>query len=496
MPPVDELLSDFLVETNEGLAELDMALVRLEQVPQDKETLSLVFRLVHTVKGTCGFLGLVRLERVAHAAESVLGRIRDGELSATAKIITPVLRAMDRIKLIVAEIGATGAEPPGNDTAVIAALNRAASGRQAQGSNDTPATGEPIEHGAAGVEPEPAAHGGTSAQTIRLSVKVLEHLMTLVSELVLSRDQLLHLARTQQDSGFAAPLQRLSHITSDLQEGVMKTRMQPIGGAWNKLPRLVRDLGQELGKSIELVMRGAETELDRQILELMKDPLTHMVRNSADHGLETPKERRAAGKPETGRITLNAYHEAGHVIMEISDDGRGLPVERIRAKALARGLASEGELASMSDAQIQKFIFQPGFSTAVQVTSVSGRGVGMDVVKTNIERIGGTISLDSAAGRGTRFAIKIPLALAVVPALIVKAGRQRFAIPQISAVELVRAGRNGSDGEGVIGQGRRAGWGPAVGAETRRMLELQAGTPSASALPRADLSRIAGEVRV
>jgi two-component system, chemotaxis family, sensor kinase CheA len=452
MPPVDELLSDFLAETNEGLAELDVALVRLKQVPQDRETLSLVFRLVHTIKGTCGFLGLVRLEQVAHAAESVLGWIRDGKLSATAEIVTLVLRAVDQIKLIVAEIGTTGAEQPGDDTAVIVALNRAASGGRARAPDDTAATGEPIEHGAACVEQENVAHGGASAATIRVSVDALEHLTALVSELVLTRNQLLQLARARQDKGFAAPLQRLSHITSGLQEGVMKTRMQPIGGAWNKLPRLVRDLGHALGKSIELVMRGAETELDRQVLELIRDPLMHMVRNSADHGLEPPEERRARGKPETGRITLNAFHEGGHIIIEISDDGRGLPVERIRAKALARGLASEAELASMSDSQIQEFIFQPGFSTAAQVTSVSGRGVGMDVVKTNIELIRGAIALDSVPGEGTRFVIKIPLTLAIVSALIVEAGRERFAIPQISVVELVRPGRNGSDGEGVIEQ--------------------------------------------
>jgi two-component system, chemotaxis family, sensor kinase CheA len=280
-------------------------------------------------------------------------------------------------------------------------------------------------------------------QTIRVTVDVLDHLMTLVSELVLTRNQLLQLARSQQESAFAVPLQRLSHITSDLQEGVMKTRMQPIGNAWNKLPRLVRDLARDLGKRIELVMLGADTELDRQVLELIKDPLTHMVRNSGDHGLEPPEARRTAGKPETGRITLNAFHEGGHIIIEIADDGQGLPVERIRAKAIAQGLATEAELAAMTDAQIQRFIFRAGFSTAAEVTSVSGRGVGMDVVKTNIERIGGTIDLKSTPGRGSTFTIKIPLTLAIVSALVVQAGSERFAIPQISVVELVRAGQPG-----------------------------------------------------
>jgi len=291
--------------------------------------------------------------------------------------------------------------------------------------------------------PGTAAPAGT--QTIRVAVEVLEDLMTLVSELVLTRNQLLQLARTEQDSGFTAPLQRLSHITSDLQEGVMKTRMQPIGNAWNNLPRLVRDLAHEMEKKIELVMLGADTELDRQVLELIKDPLTHMVRNSGDHGLEKPAERRAAGKPETGRITLNAYHEGGHIIIEISDDGRGLPVDKIRKKAVAQGLATEAELAGMSDGQLQRFIFRAGFSTATVVTAVSGRGVGMDVVKTNIEKIGGTIDLKSVAGQGTTFTIKIPLTLAIVSALIVQAVGERFAIPQISVVELVRAHRAGSN---------------------------------------------------
>ena len=227
--------------------------------------------------------------------------------------------------------------------------------------------------------------------------------------------------------------------------------MQPIGIAWNKLPRLVRDVARDMGKKIELIMLGADTELDRQVLELIKDPLTHMVRNSGDHGLETPAERRAAGKPETGHITLNAYHEGGHIIIEIADDGRGLPLDRIRAKVLANGLATEAELNAMTEAQLQRFIFRPGFSTASVVTAVSGRGVGMDVVKTNIEKIGRTIDLKTTPGSGTTFIIKIPLTLAIVSALIVEAGKERFAIPQISVVELVRAQKEASRGHNEAG---------------------------------------------
>jgi len=289
---------------------------------------------------------------------------------------------------------------------------------------------------------EAAKESAVANQSIRVNVELLENLMTMVSELVLTRNQVLQILRTQKDSEFAAPLQRLNHITSELQEGVMKTRMQPIGNAWAKLPRLIRDLSHELDKKIELQMLGADTELDRQVLEMIKDPLTHMVRNSADHGLEIPAERRRAGKPDVGKVTLNAYHEGGHIIIEISDDGRGLPIDKIKAKAVQNGLATEAELEAMSIQQIQQFIFKAGFSTAAKVTSVSGRGVGMDVVRTNIEKIGGTVEMRSEEGKGSTFIIKIPLTLAIVSALIVECGGERFAIPQISVVELVRASAN------------------------------------------------------
>ena len=286
---------------------------------------------------------------------------------------------------------------------------------------------------------EPTKESAVANQSIRVSVELLEKLMVTVSELVLSRNQLMQIARSQKDSPFAAPLQRLNHVTSELQEDVMRTRMQPIGNAWSKLPRIVRDLSLELGKKIDLQMLGAETELDRQVLELIKDPLTHMVRNSADHGIEVPADRVRAGKPELGTITLNAFHEGGHIVIEISDDGKGLAMDKIRAKIVQNGLASESEVASMSNQQAMQFIFKPGFSTATKVTSVSGRGVGMDVVRTNIEKIGGTVDMQSTEGKGSRFLIKIPLTLAIVSALIVECATERFAIPQICVVELVHA---------------------------------------------------------
>lgn len=487
---MDDLLREFLTETSENLATLDVELVQLEQNPNDPDLIGSIFRLVHTIKGTCGFLGLPRLEHLAHAGENVLGKFRDRELLVTPPAVDLILKSIDQIKMLLGHLENTGHEQEGGDEDLIDQLNAMADGRvsapvSVQG-NEPPqvaaaATHVADEHGFVPVQagdlaaleanmasaapkdktaptPTPAAaavvkldapkaneenttKAGASVadQSIRVNVDQLEALMTTISELVLTRNQLLQILRGQKDSAFAAPLQRLNQVTSELQEGVMKTRMQPIGNAWAKLPRIVRDLAHELNKKIELQMLGAETELDRQVLELIKDPLTHMVRNSADHGIEAPADRARSGKPETGTITLNAYHEGGHIIIDIADDGRGLALEKIKAKVLEKGLATESEMASMTDQQIMQFIFKAGFSTAAQVTSVSGRGVGMDVVRTNIERIGGTVDFESLAGKGSSFSIKIPLTLAIVSALIVESADERFAIPQINVVELVKA---------------------------------------------------------
>ncbi|NNG05999.1 MAG: response regulator [Inquilinus sp.] len=511
---MDDLLGEFLTETSDSLSVLDIELVKLEQTPNDPELLGNIFRLVHTIKGTCGFLGLPRLESVAHAGENVLGKFRDGEVEVTAGAVTLILESLDTIKMILSGLEETEKEPEGDDADLIARLNAAAKGNiggaaapapdpepaaqadpEAAVEDDFDSIEVPVEEPAAeapkpaGAEApavddfqpefaapdsapvidlkipgqaniEPVASGGAVAlaggqevadasvhressianQSIRVSVPLLENLMTMVSELVLTRNQLLQIMRSQKDSEFVTPLQRLNHVTSELQEGVMKTRMQPIGNAWAKLPRLIRDLSQDLDKKINLKMIGEDTELDRQVLELIKDPLTHMVRNSADHGIEQPHERLAAGKSEAGTVRLNAYHEGGHIHIEIADDGRGLPIEKISKRIVENGLATEAELAGLSDQQIQQFIFRAGFSTAEAVTNVSGRGVGMDVVRTNIEKIGGTVELKSTEGRGSTFLIKIPLTLAIVSALIVEAGGERFAIPQISVVELVKAG--------------------------------------------------------
>ena len=486
---MDELLKDFLVETNESLDVVDVELVRFEQEPNNAKILGNVFRLVHTIKGTCGFLGLPRLETLAHAAENLMSKFREGA-PVTGEAVTLVLFAIDRIKKILAELEAHQCEPEGTDADLIQQLGEMVSkvsvppaasasapaahtvGTLVPQTLERPllpsevsldelelafrdAPGPAVAAPAAQVKAEAPktghdkskntneadkgeAEATVASKSIRVSVDTLENLMTMVSELVLTRNQLLDIVRRHADSEFKVPLQRLSNVTAELQDGVMRTRMQPIGNAWQKLPRVIRDLSAELDKDIELELHGADTELDRQVLERIKDPLTHMVRNSADHGLESRADRIAAGKSEKGIIRLSAYHEGGHIIIGVADDGRGLDIKRIKEKALASGLVTEPELDKMSEAQIQKFIFTPGFSTAQKVTSVSGRGVGMDVVRNNIDQIGGSIDVQSVQGKGLSFTIKIPLTLAIISALIVESGGERFAIPQLSVVELVR----------------------------------------------------------
>ncbi|GAA3840638.1 hybrid sensor histidine kinase/response regulator [[Pseudomonas] carboxydohydrogena] len=502
---MDDLLREFLTETNESLDTVDNQLVRFEQDPNNAKILDNIFRLVHTIKGTCGFLGLPRLEALAHAAETLMGKFRDG-MPVTGEAVSLILNTIDRIKDILSELESSEAEPEGSDPDLIGALEKMVEVGMASMEGGAPAAAPAAPASAGSTEgtlivqtlerelrpgevsldelerafretavetaapaataapapaaPAPAAKPAAkpaarktgdgegsdadkiSSQSIRVNVDALEHLMTMVSELVLTRNQLLEISRRHEENEFKVPLQRLSNVTAELQEGVMKTRMQPIGNAWQKLPRIVRDLSSELGKQIELEMHGADTELDRQVLDLIKDPLTHMVRNSADHGLESTAARLAAGKPEVGTIRVSAYHEGGHIIICIADNGQGLNTERIKQKAVQNGLVTEADLEKMSEAQIHKFIFAAGFSTAAAVTSVSGRGVGMDVVRNNIDQIGGTIDVKSVPGEGSSFTIKIPLTLAIVSALIVESAGERFAIPQIAVVELVRARAN------------------------------------------------------
>jgi two-component system chemotaxis sensor kinase CheA len=465
---MDEVVKEFLVESHENLDQLDRDLVALEKDPDDRDTLASVFRTIHTIKGTCGFLGFGRLEAVAHAGESLLSKLRDGELRLDAEITTALLSMVDAVRQMLARIEADGTDGDADWSELIERLGRCARNGDAAAVDATPegvassaaaaevdrvwaeilasvGTGtEPVaESVAAQVEVAPAAEPtagghGISDTSIRVDVGLLDKLMNLVGELVLARNQILQFTATQADTAFLATSQRLNLITTELQEGVMKTRMQPIGNIWGKFPRVVRDLAVACGKDVRIEMEGRETELDKTIIEAIKDPLTHIVRNAVDHGIETPEQRLAAGKPQQGRLYLRAFHEGGQVNIEITDDGKGIDHDRVREKAVQRGLVTAEQAARMSDREATNLIFLPGFSTAAQVTNVSGRGVGMDVVKTNIEKIGGTVDVSSRAGHGTTLRIKIPLTLAIIPALIVTCGGERYAIPQVSLLELVR----------------------------------------------------------
>jgi two-component system chemotaxis sensor kinase CheA len=496
-----EIVKEFLVESYENLDRLDRDLVGLEKNPHDKEALAGVFRTIHTIKGTCGFLGLNKLEKVAHVGENLLTRLRDGQLTLNPELTTALLSMVDAVRQMLSQIEKTGQEGERDDSLLIATLTRlqqlpaarvnvAALSREhaAEGADAAPnigdilmeragvtpgeirlATqkqedGDPrrlgeilVEQGAARpadvvdalrVQQSSRGKAPASDSTVRVNVGLLDKVMNLVGELVLARNQVLQFANRMKDTGLLAASQRLNLITTELQAGVMKTRMQPIGNIWSQFPRTVRDVALGCGKEVNIEMEGKETELDKTIIEAIKDPLTHLVRNSVDHGIELPAERVRWGKDRAGRLILRAFHEGGQVIIEISDDGAGLNVERIYQKAVERGLITAEQAARMTEREVFNLIFLPGFSTAERVTNVSGRGVGMDVVKTNVERIGGTVDVQSTLGQGTTVRVKIPLTLAIIPALIVTCGGDRYAIPQVSLLELVRLG-TGEAGKGI-----------------------------------------------
>ncbi len=462
-----EIIEEFLIESNEGLAQLDRNFVELEKRPDDRELLSSAFRTIHTIKGVSGFLGFAVLEGVTHHAESILTQLRDGKRLLTPELTDLLLEAFDNVREILAEIegssgegederrslierleaacesSAAAVEPTDADAAPAA--TDAAETKKTTGATETTDMTDAAETQspaarAAEIAPAEGVAGRPSIadSNIRVSVGVLDDLMNLVGELVLARNQILQVADGQADAGFMAAAQRLNLITTELQAKVMKTRMQPIRVVWNKFPRIVRDLGGAFGKQIELAMEGADTELDKTVIEAIKDPLTHIVRNSCDHGIESSSDREARGKPQKGTLLLRAYHEGGQVNIEISDDGAGVDPERVKRKAVAQGLITAEQGDRLSEKEMTDLVFMPGFSTAAEVTNVSGRGVGMDVVRTNIEKIGGSADLQSRRGSGTTIKIKIPLTLAIIPALTVTCSAERFAIPQVNLLELVR----------------------------------------------------------
>jgi two-component system chemotaxis sensor kinase CheA len=536
---IDEIVAEFLVESHENLDQLDRDLLALEQNPESRELLAGVFRTIHTIKGTSGFLAFNRLEKLTHVGENLLSRLRDGRISLTDARSSALLKMVDAVRGLLASIEQTGGEGDADHGELIALLSAlledsptttadapAEPGAAAEGpavaeavvvpaveapaeqpeppaegaippADQLDALGLPlgevlvqagattpeavelarieqqlgddrklgailVEHGAVtpaavegALEAQGSAHRSVVDSSVRVDVELLDSLMRLVGELVLARNQLVSrlgdAQDTSKDSSLARSAQRLSLVTSELQEQVMKTRMQPVDAVWSKMPRVVRDLARTCGKQVRLEMEGRETELDRSVLEAIKDPLTHLVRNAVDHGIENPQDRAAAGKNPEGVLTLRAYHEAGQVHLEITEDGAGIDPKKIAAKALERGLVSQGQLAAMSSREILNLIFLPGFSTAAQVTNVSGRGVGMDVVKTRIEAIGGSVDVSSAVGRGSTFRLTIPLTLAIIPALTIGCAGRRYAVPQVSVLELVRlAGEHARGGIELI----------------------------------------------
>lgn len=524
MEGMEEIVQEFLVESHENLDQLDQDLLALEKDPESRDLLSSIFRTLHTIKGTSGFLALHTLESVAHAGESLLSKMRDGEMVLSPPLATILLEMVDAVRALLGHIENDGNEGPetyadlvsrlhaileGADPATVVggaaaaapveaeiaaapakktrAKKAAASATADESASavaviESPAVDQVAAQSAANVvpsEPAAAAKAAAAAQTeavaasapapqatkpaaaapttpaktggeggeprrsvadqsIRVDVDLLDSLMNLVGELVLTRNQLLQRAAARQDQELMRSMHRLNLVAGELQEGVMKTRMQPIDNVWSKIPRVVRDLANSLGKQITVEMEGKDTELDKTILEAIKDPLTHLVRNSCDHGIETPEQRVAKGKAPGGRLLMRAFHEGGQVNIEIIDDGAGMNPDKFREKAIEKGLLSREEAERLSDRDAVHLIFRPGFSTAAAVTNVSGRGVGMDVVKTNIEKIGGVIDISSVPGEGSTVRIKIPLTLAIIPALLVRSMDNMYAIPQVNLLELVR----------------------------------------------------------
>ena len=478
------IIDEFMIETNEIVDALDSNLVKLENEPENLDLLNEIFRGAHTMKGTSGFLGFDELMRLTHRMEDVLNHLRKGDMKVTAEIMDVLLEAVDYVKLVLQDIvdnkqGSTDLNDiiaklekinkdgpaAGGTKPAESAIEQAIQTAESEATVDTAADELPVE--SAVEEPvnriaEPAkaeAHATAAAtkkelqkkvdSTIRVGVDKLDSLVNMVGELVLGRNALMQSSNMLQqkhegDKGFEHLTQAASQvnfITTELHMAIMKMRMLQVGNVFNKFPRLVRDLSRDLDKEIDLVISGEDTELDKSVIEEINDPLVHLVRNSVDHGVEDPENRQKVGKSRRGKIELSAYQEGNNIVIEVRDDGKGMDIEAIKKKAIERNLTTPELIDKLTEREILSFIFQPGFSTAVKTTNVSGRGVGMDVVRTNIEKLKGTIELATELGKGSLVTIKLPLTLAIVQGLLVKCGNDIFAIPLTSVKETVVVSR-------------------------------------------------------
>ncbi|WP_040370896.1 chemotaxis protein CheA [Blastomonas sp. AAP53] len=424
---MDDLVQEFIAETRETLDALASELVLWEQDPQDSERLASIFRFVHTVKGSCGFLNLPRFERLSHAAEDVLAQVRDGRREASAALVDAVLAVIDRIGELIIVMETGEALPDGSDADLIAALGR---------------SDEPLEIAQPKAAPLPDdARGAARRQairSIRVPLDLIDHLMNGVSDMVLARNEVARCLRDEQNgASLDNAFERLSACIADMRDAIGQTRMQRIERIFSPMPRLVRDLCADLGKQVDLRTSGNNVELDREMIEMIRDPLTHIIRNSIDHGIESPAARRIIGKPETGRLNISARQSGNQILIEIADDGRGIDTDKLMSRALTSKVRNAAEINALSERARLELIFAPGLSTADSVTAVSGRGVGMDVVRSNIERIGGSIDLENNPGKGLRVILRVPLTLTIIPCLTVRAGGQEFAMPRSAIREIL-----------------------------------------------------------
>ena len=413
---MDDLLQEFIAETRETLAALAGEIVAWEADPADRARLDAIFRFVHTVKGSCGFLDLPRLARLSHAAEDVLAAVRSGERAPDTALVNAILAIVDRIGELVEAIDAGVALDDSSEELLLLALS--------QDALPAPAA-------------VPAVAARAPTRSVRLSVDLLDRMMSGVSDIVLARNELARRVRERDDTTIETTLNRLSTTLAELRDTVTRTRMQTIDALFSPLPRVVRDAAAALGKQVALTIEGADVELDREMIEMLRDPLVHIVRNSIDHGIETPAERGAAGKPATGRLGITAHQSGSRIIVEIVDDGRGIDIDRLTARIVARDPARAPALRAMTARERLDLVFEPGLSSRDEVTAMSGRGVGMDVVRSNVEQLGGSISLTNQIGQGLTILLEVPLTLAILSAVIVEAGGHRFAIPRSAIDELV-----------------------------------------------------------